>query len=236
MVISFEIIAIVNNAIIYNKPIIHLHGGEVTEGVIDNQIRNMITKASHLHFVVCEQYRNNIINMGEDKKRVFNFGSLAVDNIKTIKKISKKKLFYNLGLNINIPTILLTYHPVTLEKRISGLKQIQNIFKAIDNFDFQTLITAPGHEVGRSEIENFIKHKAKKNKKFIYVRSIGYKKLFNLMPHCQFMIGNSSSGIIEAPFLRVPTILKVPSPSSTSLYVLDGSVKTSTKQVATPFL
>ena len=89
----FEKLAIVNNAIIYNKPIIHLHGGEVTEGVIDNQIRNMITKASHLHFVVCEQYRNNIINMGEDKKRVFNFGSLAVDNIKTVKKISKKNYF-----------------------------------------------------------------------------------------------------------------------------------------------
>jgi GDP/UDP-N,N'-diacetylbacillosamine 2-epimerase (hydrolysing) len=202
----FEKLAIVNNAIIYNKPIMHLHGGEITEGVIDNQIRNMITKASHLHFVICENYKNNIIKMGENKKRVFNFGSLAVENMKNIKKIPKKKLFHNLGLNINIPTILLTYHPVTLEKKISGLKQIKNIFKAIDNFNFQTLITAPGHEVGRSEIENFIKQKVKKNKKFVYIRSLGYKKLFNLMPHCKFVIGNSSSGIIEAPFLRVPTI------------------------------
>ena len=202
----FEKLAIVNNSIIYNKPIIHLHGGEVTEGVIDNQIRNMITKASHLHFVICEKYKNNIINMGENRKRVFNFGSLAVDNMKIIKKIPKKRLFHNLGLNINIPTILLTYHPVTLEKKISGLKQIKNIFKAIDNFDFQTLITAPGHEIGRSEIENFIKRKAKKDKKIVYIKSIGHKNLFNLMPHCKFVIGNSSSGIIEAPFLRVPTI------------------------------
>ncbi len=202
----FEKLAIVNNAIIYNKPIMHLHGGEITEGVIDNQIRNMITKASHLHFVICENYKKNIIKMGENKKRVFNFGSLAVENIKNVKKISKKKLFHNLGLSINISTILLTYHPVTLEKKISGLGQIKNIFKAIDNFNFQTLITAPGHEVGRSEIENFIKQKVKKNKKFIYIRSLGYKKLFNLMLHCKFVIGNSSSGIIEAPFLRVPTI------------------------------
>ena len=166
----------------------------------------MITKAPHLHFVICEKYKNNIINMGENKKRVFNFGSLAVDNMKIIKKIPKKRLFHNLGLNINIPTILLTYHPVTLEKKISGLKQIKNIFKAIDNFDFQTLITAPGHEIGRSEIENFIKREAKKDKKIVYIKSIGHKNLFNLMPHCKFVIGNSSSGIIEAPFLRVPTI------------------------------
>ena len=99
-------------------------------------------------------------------------------------------MYYLKWLNINIPKILLTYHPVTLEKKISGLKQIKNIFKAIDNFDFQTLITAPGHEIGRSEIENFIKRKAKKDKKIVYIKSIGHKNLFNLMPHCKFVIGN----------------------------------------------
>ena len=95
----FEKLAIANNAILYNKPIIHLHGGEKTEGVIDDQIRHMITKASHLHFVICRQYKNNIIKMGENKNRVFNFGSLAIENIKNLKKIDKKKLFKSLKIN-----------------------------------------------------------------------------------------------------------------------------------------
>lgn len=87
----FEKMAVVNNAIIHNKPIIHLHGGEVTEGVIDNQIRNMISKAAHLHFVTSETYKKKLVNMGENKNYIFNFGSLAIDLIKSIKKKEKKR-------------------------------------------------------------------------------------------------------------------------------------------------
>lgn len=202
----FEKLAIVNNSIIYKKPLIHLHGGEITEGVIDNQIRQMISKAAHLHFVICEQYKQNLIFIGENVKRIFNYGSLAVDTIKNIKEISKSKLFKFLNLNENIPVILLTYHPTTLENKISNKKQIKNIFDSLKNKKFQIIVTSPGHEVGRLEIENYIRKFTIKNKKIIYIKSLGHKLLFNLLPHCEFMIGNSSAGIIEAPFFRIPTI------------------------------
>ena len=202
----FEKLAIANNAILYNKPIIHLHGGEKTEGVIDDQIRHMITKASHLHFVICRQYKNNIIKMGENKNRVFNFGSLAIENIKNLKKIDKKKLFKSLKINPFKPLAILTYHPVTLEKKKSTLEQIKNIFLALKKYNIQVMVTAPGHEKGRNIIDNFIKKNLKKNRKLIYTKSLGSEKLFNLIPYARFVIGNSSSSIIEVPYFKIPTI------------------------------
>ena len=202
----FEKMAVVNNAIIFNKPIIHLHGGEVTEGVIDNQIRNMISKASHIHFVICEQYKKKLIKMGEKKDMIFNHGSLAIDLIKSTKKINKKKLFKCLKLKSNLPIILLTYHPVTLEKRISERDQIRNIFKSLEKTKSQIIVTAPGHENGRDTIDKYIKKTSLKNKKVVYIKSLGHNYLFNLLPFCKFMIGNSSSGIIEAPYFKIPTI------------------------------
>jgi len=202
----FEKMAIVNNAIIYNKPIIHLHGGEITEGVIDNQIRNMISKASHLHFVICESYKKQLIKMGEKRNRIFNLGSLAIDLIKSVKKLSKVVLCNNIKINLNIPTVILTYHPVTLEKKISEKLQIKSIFDALKKTNYQIIVTAPGHENGRKIIDDYIKKISTKNKKIIYVKSLGHNLLFNLLPYCKFMIGNSSSGIIEVPFFKIPTI------------------------------
>ena len=202
----FEKLAEVNNAILFNKPILHLFGGEKTEGVIDEQVRHMITKASHLHFATCEEYKKNILNMGEQKFRVFNSGSLTIDNIKNIKKISKKKLFKKLKLNYNKQVGILTYHPVTLENKISTLQQIKNIFHILNKYNMQYVVTAPGHEYGRDQIERFFKKISKENKKFFYVKSLGFNNLFSLIPHCKFVIGNSSSGIIEVPYFKIPTI------------------------------
>lgn len=202
----FEKMAIVNNAIIYNKPIIHLHGGEITEGVIDNQIRNMISKASHLHFVICEHYKKQLIKIGEKRNKIFNFGSLAIDLIKSVKKLSKVFLFNKININLNTPTVILTYHPVTLEKKISEKIQIKNIFDALKKTNYQIVVTAPGHENGREIINDYIKKISLKNKRIVYVKSLGHNLLFNLLPYCKFMIGNSSSGIIEAPFFKIPTI------------------------------
>ena len=202
----FEKLAEVSNAVLYNKPIIHIFGGERTEGVIDEQVRHMITKASHLHFTMSEEYKKNVIQMGEQKFRVHNSGSLSIDNIKSLKKITKKKLFKKLKLNYKKPVVILTYHPVTLEKKIPTLKQIKNIFKAIENYDIQFVITAPGHEHKREEINHFIKKKSEKSNKYIYIKSLGFENLFNLLPYCKFVIGNSSSGCIEAPYFKIPTI------------------------------
>tara|TARA_B100000745_G_scaffold63095_1_gene37331 strand:- start:10 stop:1164 length:1155 start_codon:yes stop_codon:yes gene_type:complete len=202
----FENLAQISNAIVYNKPIIHIFGGERTEGVIDEQVRHMITKAAHLHFTMCEEYKKNVINMGEQRFRVHNCGSLSIDNIKSLKKITKKDLFKKLKINYEKPVAIFTYHPVTLEKKISTLKQIKNIFQAIKNYDMQFVITAPGHEHEREEINHFIKKKSKKSNKYIYIKSLGFENLFNLLPYCKFVIGNSSSGCIEVPYFKIPTI------------------------------
>ena len=202
----FEKLAEVNNAILFNKPIIHFFGGEVTEGVIDEQIRHMITKASHLHFVTCETYKKNLINMGEEKFRVHTPGNLTIDNIKNIKKISRKKIFKKFKLDYKKSLGILTYHPVTLENKISTTKQIKNIFNALNKYDMQFVVTAPGHEYGRDKIESFIKKTLKKNKKLFYIKSLGFENLFSLIPHCKFVVGNSSSGIVEVPYFKIPTI------------------------------
>jgi len=202
----FELLPIVNSAIIFRKVIIHFHGGETTQGAIDEQVRHMITKAAHLHFVICDEYKNNIRKMGESESRIFNVGALSVDNIINNETIDRNQLFKELQLDQSKKTILLTYHPVTLEYKLDPLTQIKNIFKALNKFDFQTLITAPNIEIERNVIIDYIKKIVNFNKNYRFIESLGMNKYFNLIPHCEFVIGNSSSGINEVPFFKIPTI------------------------------
>lgn len=202
----FELLSIVANAILFKKPIIHIHGGEITKGAIDEQIRHMITKAAHLHFVSCNEYAENIRRMAEQDRRIFNTGALVVDNIKRIRKIPKTNLFKELKLNANLPTVLMTYHPVTLELSVSPLEQIDNVFKALKAFNFQVVITAPNIEMGRKDIVNRIKTEVHNKAHYHYFDSLGMERYLNLIPHCIFLIGNSSSGILEVPFFKIPTI------------------------------
>lgn len=202
----FDMLPIVLNSIIYKKPMLHLHGGEKTEGLIDEQIRHMITKSAHVHCVSCDEYKKNIISMGEEKWRVHNTGSLWLSNLKKIKKLKKNFIFKKLNLNPQIPVALFTYHPVTLEFNLSQKKQLDNIFKSFLGINIQLLITMPGLEVNNNHITDRIKKEVFKNSNYRFFRSIGYEMLYNLYPHLSYVIGNSSSGIIEAPFFKVPTI------------------------------
>lgn len=202
----YELLPIVQAAILYRKAIIHIHGGEKSEGVIDEQVRHMITKSAHIHFAACEDYAQNIIKMGESKWRVFNTGALAVDNMITTNKFSKAELFDELNLDIDKKTALLVYHPVTLEKDIAPIKQIKNIFAALESENIQLIITAPNAEIDRNQILNEISNQVKHNKDYHYYESIGSIRYLSLIPHCNFIIGNSSSGIIEVPYFKIPTI------------------------------
>jgi GDP/UDP-N,N'-diacetylbacillosamine 2-epimerase (hydrolysing) len=202
----FEKLSVVNNAIIFKKPIIHLHGGERTEGVIDEQVRHMITKSAHIHFAIHESYKKNIISMGEQKFRVHNSGSLAIDLIKKIKKIKKIDIYKKFKLEKNKDFIILNYHPVTLENTNDEKKKITNIINVLKKFNLQVLITAPGHEQGSYEIFRLIKILTSKDRRFTFIPSIGSKFLFNLIPYSKFMIGNSSSAIIESPYFKIPSI------------------------------
>ncbi len=202
----YELIPITLTALLFNKPIIHWGGGEFTEGVIDNQIRHMVTKASNIHFVAALQYADNIVSMGEKPERVCVTGSPVIENFKKIIPISKAELFADLGLTNNKAVVLLTYHPVTIELKTSPLQQIKNLFEALNHFDFQIVITAPNLESDRDVIMDYIYTEVKNNSDVHYFESLGIRRYHSLIPYCSFLIGNSSSGIFEAPYFKVPTI------------------------------
>lgn len=202
----FELVSIALTAILYNKPIIHLYGGERTEGVIDEQIRHMLTKCSHLHFTACDEYAENIIKMGEPRNRVHSVGELVIDQMAQVKKLSKKEIFTELNLDENLKTIILTYHPVTLDTHDLYLEQVKNIFQTLDKFNFQVLITAPNCEVNREQITEYIQNIVKTKKNFYFIHSLGSTRYYSLLPHCYAVMGNSSSGIIEVPYFKIPSI------------------------------
>lgn len=201
-----ELLPIVQTAIIFKKPIIHLHGGEVTEGAFDDQIRHMITKASHLHFAACDKYRQNIIMMGEEPWRVHNVGALGIDSITKSKVISKKELFDKYQLDISKPTVLLTYHPVTLEFDIPTKQQLINVFQALHNFDFQLLVTAPNFDIDNHFLFELIEKEVASHRDYYFVKSLGIENYQAMLRYVEFVIGNSSSGIVEVPFFRIPTV------------------------------
>jgi len=202
----YELLAIAAIAIIFKKPIIHLYGGEATEGVIDEQIRHMITKAAHLHITACEEYAANIRKMGEPEWRIFNCGALGIDNIVKMEKMSLGDIAEEIRYDPNAPFALMTYHPVTLEFHVPLKKQLENLFTALEDFSGQLLITAPNMEVGRETVESVLIEKARDNRKIFFVKSLGVRKYLSLVRHCEFVIGNSSSGMVEAPFFRIPTV------------------------------
>jgi len=201
----YELLSIAQAAIIFRKPIIHIHGGEATQGAIDEQIRHMITKAAHIHFVSCNEYYQNVRDMGEQEWRIFNTGALAVDNIKNLIPKNKSNLFYELGLNENTKTILMTYHPVTLETRISPKQHIENLLDALDDFDLQVLITSPNMDTENEDIRKAIDNRIDK-KKYFFTESLGAEKYLSMLHYVDFVIGNSSSGILEVPYFKIPTI------------------------------
>jgi len=201
-----ELLPIVQTAIIFRKPIIHLHGGEITEGAWDDQIRHMISKAAHLHFCATEEYGQNIINMGEEKWRVHNVGALGIDTIVKNQSISKEELFTKYSLDLALPTILLTYHPVTLELEITAKSQIENLFSALNGYAFQVIITAPNVDSNHQPIFDIIEKETKLHHNYHFIRSLGINNYQSMLKYVEFVIGNSSSGIIEVPYFRIPTI------------------------------
>lgn len=202
----FELLSIIGNAILFRKPIIHISGGERTEGAIDEQIRHMISKAAHLHFVSCEEYAENLQRIGEQARRIFNTGALNVDNMVRLDGLSKKELFEDLNLDTQKPTAVMTYHPVTLEYSISPNQQVRNVFEALEPFNLQLVVTAPGIEVDRNQIISIINDNIENNHNLHYFESLGFKQYHSVIPHSEFVIGNSSSGIVEVPYFKVPTV------------------------------
>lgn len=192
-------------AMMMNVPIAHMNGGESTEGAIDEQIRHAITKMSHIHFPGSELYKEKIIKMGEEAWRVHNVGQAGIENIKKIKLLNKYELEKELKVGFNKPVFLITYHPATLD--IDSIeKQIDNLFKAIKKFDAIYVFTYPNADFGSKIIIDKINAFCNENDNSYLYYSLGQKKYLSLLSVANVVIGNSSSGIIEAPIFKIPVV------------------------------
>lgn len=202
----YELIPICSTAMIFQIPIAHISGGEITEGAIDDAIRHCLTKMSYLHFPACEEYKNRIIQLGEEPDRVFNYGDLGIENVLTTDFMKKEELAKSLALDLSIPYAIVTYHPVTLEKDEEG-NQIQEILKALTEVNsYQYIITKSNNDMGGAFINQVLEEYCKKNKHAHLFSSLGSKRYLSAIKYCAFVIGNSSSGLYEVPALYKPTI------------------------------
>lgn len=202
----YEILGSVIAAHILNIPIAHLHGGEVTSGVIDDAFRHSITKMSNLHFVSHKNYKKRVIQLGENPKYVFNVGSLGIDNICNSRILPRKFLEKKFNLVFRKKNFLVTYHPETLYNN-KAKKQIKILLAAIKLFkDSSFIFTSPGADPENTQILNEIKNFIKKNKNLYFYKSLGQENYFSLLKVVDGVIGNSSSGIIEMPYFKKGTI------------------------------
>lgn len=203
----YETFAVAAAATVAKIPIAHLHGGELTEGAMDEAFRHAITKMSHLHFTAAGEYRKRVIQLGEAPERVFNTGAIGIDNIKSIPLLSKEELQKNLGIKFSGKIFLITYHPETL----SGIP-VENAFaellSALDNFPETTLVfTYPNADTnGRVIMKMIDEYTAANNGRAFAFASLGQTRYLSMMKTADVVIGNSSSGIIEAPALHTPTV------------------------------
>ena len=193
-------------SMMFGTPIIHLSGGERTEGLIDEQVRHAITKMAHIHMPSTEFYAENISRMGEEDWRIHIVGAPGLENIKKLKLYSKKEILELSGVNVDKPTILCTYHPVTLEGEESVVWQMSNLLEALSKFDLQIVFTRPNAEVGSDKIVKMIKDFVSKNTNTFFFDSFGSKLYLSFLKYVKALVGNSSSGIIEAPSFHIPTV------------------------------
>ena len=202
----YEIFIAATCAMMMNIPIAHMNGGESTEGAIDEQIRHAITKMAHIHFTGAEFYKERVIKMGEEPWRVHNVGQVGIENIKRLKLLNKNELEKELGLKFNKKVFLITYHPVTLEKSRSIEEQMDNLINAISDFEAKYIFTYPNADYGSKIIIDKISEFKKKNSDVYVFNNLGQVKYLSLLKYADVMIGNSSSGIIEAPSFKLPVV------------------------------
>ncbi|WP_270670118.1 UDP-N-acetylglucosamine 2-epimerase [Paraclostridium bifermentans] len=203
----YEIFAAVSTANVARIPVAHLHGGETTEGAFDEAFRHCITKMSFLHFVSTEKYRQRVIQLGESPDRVFNVGAIGIENIVNLNLLSKEELEKQINFEFKENTALATFHPVTLENCTSA-EQFKNLLEAIDEIEnLRVIFTKSNSDTDGRIINSMIdNYTLKNNKKSIAFSSMGQLRYLSAMKYCDIVIGNSSSGIIEAPSFKIPTI------------------------------
>ncbi|QQR81178.1 MAG: UDP-N-acetylglucosamine 2-epimerase (hydrolyzing) [Deltaproteobacteria bacterium] len=186
-------------------PITHIHGGEITEGVLDEQVRHAITKMAHVHFAATPNYQKNIIQMGENPKRVFYLGAPGLEHLKRSQLLSKKSLEKILNFQIRAQTILVTLHPETLQA--ASQSAIEPLLKVLQDLKLRAIFTSPNPDSGGLQIlkaiQDFVSQHPQTS---CFVPSLGHLKYLSLARCVDAVVGNSSSGIIEIPSLKIPTV------------------------------
>jgi GDP/UDP-N,N'-diacetylbacillosamine 2-epimerase (hydrolysing) len=202
----FEIFSAVSVAMIMRIPIAHLHGGEATEGLIDEPIRHSITKMSHLHFTATNEYRNRVIQLGEQPDRVFNVGGLGIDNINKLKLLNKDDFEKAIGFNLGEKNILVTFHPVTLEASTSRV-QFQELLNSISELkDTKIIFTKANSDTDGRIINSMIDDYVAKHDNTIAFVSMGQLNYLSALQFVDAVVGNSSSGLAEVPTFKIGTI------------------------------
>ena len=202
----FEIFSAVAAALVAKIPVAHIHGGEVTIGAFDDAMRHSITKMSHLHFVATKSYRNRVLQLGEDPKKVFLVGGLGVDAIKQVKLLARKELERSLNLEFGPRSLLITFHPATLDETKAEL-QMEQLLLALKDLTSTTLIfTAPNADTGGHSILRLIEEFVNANSNAYLFESLGQLRYLSCVAQVDGVVGNSSSGLTEVPSFKKGTI------------------------------
>ena len=210
----YEMLAAASAAIIFGIPVAHFHGGEITEGAYDDAIRHAITKLSTYHFTATEEYRGRVIQMGEEPERVFNVGALGVDNIlheqfMTLPEFNRSLKDITVGETPELKEgfLLVTFHPVTRQPEEAAM-QTKALLHALNECkDKQVLFTMPNSDTGGKIVGDLIREWVSNNRdRAICITSLGRKRYYSALKHCGAVVGNSSSGLIEAPSFGIPTV------------------------------
>jgi len=203
----FEMLAAAQAALLLGIPIAHIHGGEITEGAYDDAIRHAVSKMAHLHFVAADAYGRRLVQMGERPESVFNVGALGLDHVVRTPRMTVSEVAADLQLPLRAPFILATYHPVT-----QGDESASRVFEGLDEAlaafsDHQVVCTYPNADHGGKAIIAMINAWAASRPRQVFaVPSLGFTRYLSLMANAAAVVGNSSSGIIEAPAFKVPTV------------------------------
>ena len=201
----FEMIAAALAAVPLLIPLAHVHGGELTHGSFDDSFRHALTKVSHLHFAATETYARRIMQMGEEPWRVTVSGAPSLDEVKTLVPLSREELASELGIPLEAPPLLVTYHPPTLEPREMAAG-VDELVAALDSFDAPIVVTAPNADTAnlsiRETLERFVSGRADA----VMVDNLGPRGYFSAMSHAAVMVGNSSSGLVEAASFALPVV------------------------------
>ncbi len=198
----YEIFTACVAATLCRVPVGHIHGGEITKSSVDDVFRHSITKMAHLHFTANSDYKKRVIQMGENPKNVYVVGGLGVDNIKGTEIYSKVNLEKKLNLKFSRRIVLATYHPETLKKD-NSFKYLKNLLGALKKMrDTSVIFTMPNSDIDSLKVSKIIKRFTSKKKNFYFFKALGQKKYYSCCKYADFMIGNSSSGVLEMPTFK----------------------------------